>query len=71
MLTDDRHGERERRSAALSGLFSDLERGSTLFDAFIVSKIISTTISDGDRAERLTGLQACRPKRFGHPFTLE
>jgi macrolide transport system ATP-binding/permease protein len=36
--------------------FSDLERGSTLFDAFIVSKIIGTTISDGDRAERVTGL---------------
>jgi len=28
VLTDDRHGERERRSAALSGFFSDLERGN-------------------------------------------
>jgi macrolide transport system ATP-binding/permease protein len=36
--------------------FSDLERGSTLFDAFIVSKIIGTTLSEGDRAERVTGL---------------
>ena len=27
ILTDDRHGERERRSAALSGQFSDFERG--------------------------------------------
>ena len=36
--------------------FSDLERESTRFDAFIVSKIIGTTISEGDRAERVTGL---------------
>ena len=28
VLTDDRHGERERRLAALSGSFSDLERGN-------------------------------------------
>ncbi len=28
VLTDDRHGERERRLAAVSGLFSDLERGN-------------------------------------------
>src|SRR5689334_720245 len=28
ILTDDRHGERERRSAVLSGLFSDFERGN-------------------------------------------
>lgn len=28
VLSEDRHGERERRSAALSGLFSDLERGN-------------------------------------------
>jgi len=27
ILTDDRHGERERRSSAASGLFSDFERG--------------------------------------------
>jgi macrolide transport system ATP-binding/permease protein len=36
--------------------FSDLQRGSTLFDAFIVSKIIGTTLSAGDRAERVVGL---------------
>ena len=36
--------------------FSDLQRESTLFDAFIVSKITGTTISTGDRAERLVGL---------------
>lgn len=36
--------------------FSDLQRESTLFDAFIVSKIIGTTLSAGDRAERATGL---------------
>jgi GT2 family glycosyltransferase/SAM-dependent methyltransferase/glycosyltransferase involved in cell wall biosynthesis len=28
VLSEDRHGERERRSAKLSGLFSDLERGN-------------------------------------------
>jgi macrolide transport system ATP-binding/permease protein len=36
--------------------FADLERGSTLCDAFIVSKIIGTTLSAGDHAERVTGL---------------
>ena len=36
--------------------FTDLEKGSTLFDAFIVSKIIGTTLTSGDRAERLVGL---------------
>jgi macrolide transport system ATP-binding/permease protein len=36
--------------------FSDLQRESTLFDTFIVSKITGTTISTGDRAERLVGL---------------
>jgi macrolide transport system ATP-binding/permease protein len=36
--------------------FVDLERGSTLFDAFIVSKIIGTTLTSGDRAERVVGL---------------
>jgi len=29
VLTDDRHGERERRAAALSGLLSDEERGNS------------------------------------------
>ena len=36
--------------------FVDLERGSTLFDAFIVSKIIGTTLTSGDRAQRAVGL---------------
>ncbi|HEY2896807.1 MAG TPA: ABC transporter permease [Gemmatimonadaceae bacterium] len=36
--------------------FSDLERESKFCDAFIVSKIIGTTLSAGDRAERVTGL---------------
>ena len=36
--------------------FSDLQRGSKLFDAFIVSKIIGTTLSTGDRAQRIVGL---------------
>jgi predicted permease len=36
--------------------FSDLERGSTLFDAFIVSKITGATLTGGDRAERVVGL---------------
>ncbi len=33
----------------------DLERGSTLIDSFIVNKIMGTTLSVGDRAERMTG----------------
>jgi macrolide transport system ATP-binding/permease protein len=36
--------------------FVDLEKGSTLFDSFIVSKIIGTTFTSGDRAERAVGL---------------
>jgi len=36
--------------------FVDLERGSTLFDAFIVNKIVGTTLTSGDRAERAVGL---------------
>ncbi|HMA02460.1 MAG TPA: permease prefix domain 1-containing protein, partial [Gemmatimonadaceae bacterium] len=36
--------------------FTDLERASTQFDAFVVSKITGATISNGDRAERVTGL---------------
>jgi predicted permease len=35
--------------------FADLQRGSTLFDALFVSKITGTTLSIGDRAERITG----------------
>jgi macrolide transport system ATP-binding/permease protein len=33
----------------------DLQRGSTLIDSFIVSKIMGTTLSIGDRAEVTTG----------------
>src|SRR6266849_244986 len=33
----------------------DLERSSTLIDSFIVNKIMGTTLSVGDRAERMTG----------------
>jgi macrolide transport system ATP-binding/permease protein len=35
--------------------FVDLERSSTLFDTFFVSKITGTTLSIGDRAERTVG----------------
>lgn len=35
--------------------FVDLARRSTLFDAFIAEKITGTTLSVGDRAERITG----------------
>src|SRR5438309_8531521 len=34
--------------------FLDLRRNCTLFDSFIVSKIMGTTLSVGDRAERAT-----------------
>ena len=35
--------------------FLDLRRNCTLFDSFFVSKIMGTTLSIGDRAERTTG----------------
>src|SRR5256712_1855165 len=35
--------------------FVDLQRSCTLFDAFIVTKIMGTTLSVGDRAERTIG----------------
>jgi predicted permease len=35
--------------------FLDLQKGSTLFDWFIVDRIMGTTLSIGDRAERTTG----------------
>src|SRR5580704_3030976 len=35
--------------------FRDLQRGCTLFDSLIVSKITGTTLSIGDRAEVTTG----------------
>ena len=46
----------ESRHTELSMLdFRDLERSSTLFDAFILSKITGTTLSIGERAEVATG----------------
>ena len=36
--------------------FKDLEQGSTQFSSFIATKIIGTTLSGGDRAERAVGL---------------
>ena len=35
--------------------YQDLEKNCTLFDAFFVSKIMSTTLSIGERAERTAG----------------
>jgi predicted permease len=35
--------------------FLDLEKNSTLFESFIVDRIMGTTLSVGDRAERATG----------------
>ena len=35
--------------------FVDLRRSTTLFDAFLAEKITGTTLSVGDRAERVTG----------------
>lgn len=35
--------------------FVDLQKSCTLFDAFIVDRIMGTTLSIGDRAERATG----------------
>ena len=35
--------------------FADLQRSCTLFDSFFVSKIMGTTLSIGDRAERTVG----------------
>ncbi len=35
--------------------FMDLRKNCTLFDAFIVDRIMGTTLSIGDRAERTTG----------------
>ena len=35
--------------------FIDLERNSTLFESFIVDRIMGTTLSIGDRAERASG----------------
>src|SRR5262249_60917584 len=47
---------RESAPTALSWPdYQDLERNCTLFDAFFVSNITSTTLSIGDRAERTVG----------------
>ena len=35
--------------------FVDLEKNSTLFESFIVDRIVGTSLSVGDRAERATG----------------
>src|SRR5260370_9119241 len=35
--------------------FVDLEKHSTLFESFIVDRIVGTTLSVGDRAERASG----------------
>ena len=35
--------------------FFDLEKNSTLFESFIIDRIVGTTLSVGDRAERATG----------------
>ena len=48
-----------RGSAGYTGLsypeFLDYEKNSTLFESFIVDRIVGTTLSVGDRAERATG----------------
>src|SRR5438045_5677403 len=47
------------RGAERGGLsypdFVDLERDSTLFESFIIDRIVGTTLSVGDRAERASG----------------
>src|SRR5260370_22575231 len=35
--------------------FVDLEKNSTLFESFIIDRIVGTTLSVGDRAERASG----------------
>lgn len=48
-----------RRMPGYTGLsypeFLDLEKDSTLFESFIIDRIMGTTLSVGDRAERATG----------------
>jgi len=47
------------RGAERGGLsypdFVDLEKNSTLFESFIIDRIVGTTLSVGDRAERASG----------------
>jgi predicted permease len=44
----------ERTSVSLPD-FQDFQKNCTLFDAFIVDRIVGTTLSIGDRADRATG----------------
>jgi len=53
-LTGTARGESGPTSISWPDLL-DLERSSTLIDSFIVNKIMGTTLSVGDRAERMTG----------------
>src|SRR6202035_5293982 len=46
---------RGTRTAVSLPDFQDFERSCTQFDAFIVDRIMGTTLSVGDRAERATG----------------
>jgi hypothetical protein len=47
--------DRGTRTAVSLPDFQDFERSCTQFDAFIVDRIMGTTLSVGDRAERATG----------------
>src|SRR6266403_6017818 len=53
-LTGTARGESGRTGISWPDLL-DLQRRSTLIDSFIVNKIMGTTLSVGDRAERMTG----------------
>ncbi|HEV1286320.1 MAG TPA: ABC transporter permease, partial [Bryobacteraceae bacterium] len=47
--------DRGTRTAVSLPDFQDFQRSCTQFDAFIVDRIMGTTLSVGDRAERATG----------------
>ncbi len=53
-LTGTTRGESGRTGISWPDLL-DLQRSSTLIDSFIVNKIMGTTLSVGNRAERMTG----------------
>src|SRR5712692_7607025 len=53
-ITGTARGESEPTGLSWPDLL-DLQRSCTLFDSFIVTKIMGTTLSIGDRAERTTG----------------
>ena len=53
-LTGTARGESRHTGISWPDLL-DLQRSSTLIDSFIVNKIMGTTLSVGDRAERMTG----------------